>query len=240
MSNTEIVTLAGFLAAGLAMGFGAIGAGIGEGFAAGETCRGISRQRASAGSIVRMMLIGQAVTESPAIFSLVMAMILLFAAPHAEGINQLGALIGAGICVGVGASGSSTGEGYAAAKACEATARQPMKYPIFLRTMLIGQAVAETSAVFALVISLLLVFISFPGSNIVKIAELFAAGLCMGFGAVGPGLGSGIAASGSLAGIGRRADLSGIITRNMLLGQAVAESTAIYSLVIALMLIFVA
>jgi F-type H+-transporting ATPase subunit c len=73
-----IVAAAAFIGAGLAMGFGAIGPGIGEGFAAGKACEGIARRPDQAGLLTRTMLIGQAVSESTGIYSLVIAIILLF------------------------------------------------------------------------------------------------------------------------------------------------------------------
>jgi len=60
----------------------------------------------------------------------------------------------------------------------------------------------------------------------------------MGFGAIGPGVGEGFAAGKACEAIGRRPEQSGLLTRTMLVGQAVSESTGIYSLVIALLLIF--
>ena len=74
-----IVRAGALLGAGLAMGFGAIGPGIGEGFAAGKACEGISRRPDQAGLLTRTMLIGQAVSESTGIYSLVIALILIFA-----------------------------------------------------------------------------------------------------------------------------------------------------------------
>jgi F-type H+-transporting ATPase subunit c len=64
------------------------------------------------------------------------------------------------------------------------------------------------------------------------------AGLCMGIGAIGPGLGQGYAAARTCEGISRRPDQAGLLTRTMLIGQAVSESCGIYSLVIALILIY--
>ena len=77
------------------------------------------------------------------------------------------------------------------------------------------------------------------GADIVKAAALLGAGLAMGFGAIGPGVGEGIAAAKACEAIGRNPREAGLLTRTMLVGQAVAESTGIYSLVIALLLIFV-
>ncbi|MBW2046272.1 MAG: F0F1 ATP synthase subunit C, partial [Deltaproteobacteria bacterium] len=39
--------------------------------------------------------------------------------------------------------------------------------------------------------------------------------------------------------IGRKPEEAGLLTRTMLVGQAVSESTGIYSLVVALLLLFV-
>ncbi len=68
-------------------------------------------------------------------------------------------------------------------------------------------------------------------------ASALGAGIAMiaGF---GPGIGQGFAAGKGAEAVGRQPEASGDITRTMLLGQAVAETTGIYSLVIALILIF--
>jgi F-type H+-transporting ATPase subunit c len=76
------------------------------------------------------------------------------------------------------------------------------------------------------------------GVQIIKAAALIGAGLAMGLGAIGPGIGEGFAAGKACEAVGRRPDEANLITRTMLIGQAVAESTGIYSLVIALILIF--
>ncbi|OQY40205.1 MAG: ATP synthase F0 subunit C [Candidatus Cloacimonetes bacterium 4572_65] len=73
---------------------------------------------------------------------------------------------------------------------------------------------------------------------IVKAAALLGAGIAMGIGALGPGLGEGFTAGKACEGIARSPENSGMITRTMLIGQAVSESTGIYSLVVALLLIF--
>lgn len=55
---------------------------------------------------------------------------------------------------------------------------------------------------------------------------------------VGPGVGQGYAAGQGAAAVGRNPGAKSDITSTMLLGQAVAETTGLYSLVIALILIF--
>ena len=66
------------------------------------------------------------------------------------------------------------------------------------------------------------------------------AGICMGIGAVGPGIGEGNAVSSACEAIGRQPEAKSDITSTMIMGCAIAETTGIYSLVIAILLIFVA
>ncbi len=77
------------------------------------------------------------------------------------------------------------------------------------------------------------------GTVLIKMAALLGAGICMGFGAIGPGIGEGFAAGKACEGVSREPENAGLITRTMLIGQAVSESTGIYSLFIAILLIFV-
>ncbi len=77
------------------------------------------------------------------------------------------------------------------------------------------------------------------GADIVRAAALMGAGLAMGLGAIGPGVGEGFAAGKACEAMGRNPGEAGLLTRTMLVGQAVSESTGIYSLVVALLLIFV-
>jgi F-type H+-transporting ATPase subunit c len=71
-------------------------------------------------------------------------------------------------------------------------------------------------------------------------AKLLGAGLAMGLGAIGPGVGIGLIASGALNAMGRNPEVSGELRTNMILGIVFAESVAIYALVVALILIFAA
>lgn len=77
------------------------------------------------------------------------------------------------------------------------------------------------------------------GIHIIQAAAFLGAGLAMGLGAIGPGIGEGFAAGKACEAIGSRPDEAGLLTRTMLVGQAVSESTGIYSLVVALLLLFV-
>ena len=84
--NVEtIVSLAAYIGGGLAMGLGAIGAAIGEGYTAAQANVAVSRDPKNSGEIFKNMLVGQAVAESASIFALVIA-ILLDNKPRGEAV----------------------------------------------------------------------------------------------------------------------------------------------------------
>jgi F-type H+-transporting ATPase subunit c len=232
---------AALLGAGLSMGFGAIGSGVGSGFPGGQACLGISRQPAATSRLTTNMLIGSAVCQTPAIFSMVVALMLMF-----MNFNQLpvsptwAALLGAGLSTGLAAIGSGLGGGMAAGASCEGIARQPESVGSVTTTMLVGQAVAQTPSIFGLLVSFILLFKNFPAASTLQAPmALLSAGLCMGFGGIGPGIGNGMAAQGAVRWVARNIRHAGDLMRIMLVGQAVSQSTAIYAMVVALVLIFV-
>lgn len=65
--------------------------------------------------------------------------------------------IGAGIAVCAGL-GTGIGQGYIAGKTVESMARQPEARGSLMSTMLLGIALAETSAIYGLIIALVLLF----------------------------------------------------------------------------------
>ena len=77
------------------------------------------------------------------------------------------------------------------------------------------------------------------GADIALAAKYIAAGLCMGIGAIGPAIGEGMAAAHALDGMARQPEMQGALLRTMVLGQAISETTGIYSLLIAIVLLFV-
>ncbi|MBQ4160406.1 MAG: ATP synthase F0 subunit C [Clostridia bacterium] len=72
---------------------------------------------------------------------------------------------------------------------------------------------------------------------IILAASAIGAGLAMIAG-IGPGIGQGYAAGKGAEAVGRQPEAKGDIMSTMLLGCAVAESTGIYGLVVAMILLF--
>jgi len=69
--------------------------------------------------------------------------------------------------------------------------------------------------------------------------KLLAAGICMGLGAIGPALGEGMVGSRAMDAMGRNPKMADKIFTNMIVAIALTESTGIYSLVTALIILFV-
>ena len=155
--------------------------------------------------------------------------VILAASAIAAGLAMI-----AGIGVGIG-------QGFAAGKGAEAVGQNRKKSRHITLVMLLGAAVAETSGIFSLVISLVLLFnnplLGAEGIALVIIASTLGAGFSMIAG-VGPGIGQGYAAGKGTEATGARPNHQSNIVKVMLLGQAVGQTTGIYALVIALVLLF--
>ncbi|TFH48210.1 MAG: hypothetical protein E4G89_06660 [Methanothrix sp.] len=70
--------------------------------------------------------------------------------------------------------------------------------------------------------------------------KLLAAAIAIGAGALVPGLGIGMLGYGAMQALGRNPEAKGPIQTNMILAIAFAEAIAIYALIVAIMLIFIA
>ena len=69
-------------------------------------------------------------------------------------------------------------------------------------------------------------------------AKYLAASIAIGLGAVGPALGEGMIAAKAMEAIGRNPEASDKISPLMLVSMAITESTGIYALVVALIILF--
>lgn len=70
--------------------------------------------------------------------------------------------IGAGLAA-IGGIGTGLGQGYAAGKAVEAVGRNPEAEAAIRKMLILGLAITESAAIYALVIAILLIFV-FPSS----------------------------------------------------------------------------
>ena len=80
-ANMNWIEVASILGAALAVSFGAIGPGLGEGRAVAAAMDAIARQPEAANTLSRTLFVGLAMIETMAIYCLVIALLLLFANP---------------------------------------------------------------------------------------------------------------------------------------------------------------
>jgi len=237
--STIWISAASYFGAGCAIGFGAIGAALGEGYTAGKANENLSYRPEMSGDVLKTMLVGQAVAESAAIFALVVSMLLLFGGAAGDNAFHGIKYLAAGLAAGLSAVGSGIGAGYPAGKACESMVRQPAASSQITLMMLIGSAVTQTPAIFGLVVAMMLIFAGMAIEGALDMWKFLAAGLVAGLSAVGSGIGSGLPAGQACEGLGRHPETRGQLMLLMLVGSAITQTAAIFGLVIAFLLMFV-
>ncbi len=75
-------------------------------------------------------------------------------------------------------------------------------------------------------------------AEFIKVVSFIGAGVCMGFGAIGPALGTGLTGAEGARALADRPNMNIQIMKTMLIAMAITSSTGIYSLVIAILLLF--
>ena len=74
--------------------------------------------------------------------------------------------------------------------------------------------------------------------EIMGMSSIIIAGITIAIGSIGPAIGEGLALARALASIAQQPDEAGTISRTLFVGMAMIESTAIYCLVVSIILIF--
>lgn len=73
---------------------------------------------------------------------------------------------------------------------------------------------------------------------LVVMGKALGAGLCMGIGSIAPALGEGNVVSKALEGMARQPESADTLRTNMIVGCAITETTGIYSLLVAILILF--
>jgi len=155
-----LILAASAIGAGITM-VARIGTAIGQGYAAGKAAEASAMNPKTIRQTTFVMLLGQAVTETSGIFSLVIALILLYTNPlfnvSGVGIVLICSTLGAAIAM-IAGFGPGVGQGYAAGQAIEAISYRSHMQGSIIRTMLLGQAIGQTTGIYALIVALILLY----------------------------------------------------------------------------------
>lgn len=137
-------------------------------------------------------------------------------------------LIWAGIGIGLAGLGVTLGEGMIAKKSLEVMSKNPDLRGTMLVYTILGIALVESAAIYALVIGFNIV-----GAENIDTLQAIGAGLAIGLTGFGAGLGEGWVATQALESVYRNPEIKGSILTYMVLFIALVESAAIYGLVLA-------
>lgn len=74
------------------------------------------------------------------------------------GLIAMASIIASGLTIGLGSIGPALGEGRALAQALSAIAQQPDEANTITRTLFVGMAMVESTAIYCFVVSMILIF----------------------------------------------------------------------------------
>jgi F-type H+-transporting ATPase subunit c len=141
------------IGAALAIGVAGFGVTIGEGLVGTKSLECLGKNPALGDTLRKVTILGIALTESAAIYGLIIALLILFSG----GIEGYQA-IAAGLAVGLPGFASGVGQGMTAASALEAILRNPSAEKEIMNNMILFIALVESAAIYGLIVSLLILF----------------------------------------------------------------------------------
>lgn len=210
--------------------------GLASSLPAQEACMAIARQPFFADKILRFMLITQSIIQTPIIFGFIIALFIRSQAAHAQTLAESFMLIAAGLCIGLGSVGPAIGLALFAKNACQGLGINRKAYPQLMSFTFISQAIIETPMIFALTISLMFMFYG-TTPTLFASATWIAAAFCMGIGTLGPGIASGKTAAAAVHQIALQPKYYSNISKVSMFAQGLIDTCAIYSFLIAFVLI---
>jgi F-type H+-transporting ATPase subunit c len=149
------------ISSGVCIGLGSIGPAIGLAFFTQSICKHMGVNRSSYRQLFSFALISQAIIETPILFALIISISLLLMVPSfgPENLTDGVMLLAAGLCTGIGTMGPGISSGKTAMQAGKQIAYNPETYSVLSRTSMFAQGLIETAAIYAVLISFVLLFL---------------------------------------------------------------------------------
>ncbi len=148
------------IAAGLCIGIGGIGPSIGLARFAQQASRALGLCKEAYARIISFSLVSQTLIETPLIFALIVSLMIFFVIPPLDETQLLTGIgtLAAAIAAGLGTLGTGISSGAVAGAVCEklATDETAKALP---RTSMFAQALIETTTIYAVLISLTILFL---------------------------------------------------------------------------------
>ncbi|MCL5436884.1 MAG: ATP synthase F0 subunit C [Candidatus Dependentiae bacterium] len=155
---TDLLSGLAYLAGGAVLGLGSIGPAIGTARLGTQACQGAGTNREAYSPIFSYTFISAAIIETPILFALVVAIILIFV-PFKDALLTYYTLPLAAATTAIPTIMVGISTGRTARAACTQIALRPELYPTLLRMSLICQALTDANAIYGLIISVIMLFV---------------------------------------------------------------------------------
>lgn len=211
-----------------------LGCGIGGGLTSIASLEAINIQPRAKGEIMRASIIGLALIETAAI----LALIITFMIFTTKNITLYTTIAECGITAAVGITSLIVGivSSFPVQKACLSIARQPFFSQRILNLMLITQSIIQSSIIFGFLIALFIIFQMPTVATLTHAYVLFAGGLALGFGAIGPTIGLGRFAERACMSVSVNRKAYNRILPFVLMSVAIIETPLIFAFLVSLII----
>ncbi len=197
-----------------------------------------ARQPFFAQKILNLMLITQSLIQTSVILGCLVAIFIYLQIASVQSITHSFSLVAAGLAMGIGSIGPTLGLARFAQVACDCVSINRKSYGKILPFVFMSEAVIETPLIFAFLVALIII-ITAPSvrNELVTIARMLAASLCIGIGTLSPGLSSSKTASAACQQIACNPQHYSSISQASIFGQGLIDAAAVYALLISLFII---
>lgn len=197
----------------------------------------LARQPHHQGSIIKTMILGQTVLQTPVIFGLIIALIIKSATHDITLLLGL-KTIAAGLAVSVGMIGPTIGLSRFSQKACSLIGLHPESYNYLINFVLISQALIETPILFGFLTAIIIIVLPLKSTVALAAVPSFMAALACGITTFGPGISSGKTAAEAAHALAHAPEHRTTISRTSMLAQTLIDTSAILGLVVAILILF--
>ncbi len=235
---TSLYESLGSFGAACALGIPACYAGINGSYPAETALYSIARQPFFTKKILQLMILIQAVMQTPLIFGFISAFLIKSTISSNLPLEQALSLCASGLCIGLGSLGAIKGIRIFSIQALQASSINKQTFPKIWSFTVLSISLIETSALFSFLVSIAL-FNKQLSTNLslMQAYMLLGAAFLMALGTIGPAIQSGNTSAAAVKVLPFKPECYNDLFRTSLFGQVLIDSIAIYALLIALLLV---
>lgn len=221
----------------LALGISGFIAGVAAAIPAAKTCHSVARQPFAYTKFLNMMLIVQTLIMTPNMFGMIISLLIKNKINAIQILPEAMQLFSSGLSIGIGCIGPSIGLSLFASAACAAVGINKKAFNKLMTFTFISEAIIETPAIFALLISLVILTTTIKPESILQSWQFVAAALCIGLSTIATGINAGKTGASSCKQIALHLEQYPALSKITLLALAMIDTFAIYGLLFSIILL---